>query len=130
MLCEKCGAGIQEGDRYNHGGKNYCEDCYIEVASVPKACDPLAVRSARLSREQSGQTGTEGLLPVQREIYSYLKKHGKATREEIAEQFKLDQKELEKHSAVLRHCELVKGLKEGDKIYLTLMDGSGPAAGE
>lgn len=123
MLCEKCGAGIQEGELFNHAGKNYCEDCYIEIVSVPKACDPLAVRSARLSREQSGQKGVEGLLPVQKKIYSYLKQQGKATREQVAREFKLDQKELEKHTAVLRHCELVKGLKEGEKIYLTLMDG-------
>ncbi len=129
MLCEKCGTGIPEGERYNHGGKNYCEDCYLEIVSVPKTCDPLAVRSARISREQSGQKGVQGLLPVQKEIYYYLKKHGKATREQVAEEFKLDQKELEKHSAVLRHCELVKGLKEGEKIYMTLMEGGNAAEG-
>lgn len=122
MLCEKCGSEISGGDVYNHGGHNYCEDCYMEVVSVPKTCDPMAVRSARLSREKSGQMGTEGLLPIQKEIYNYLQKHGKATREEVAQEFNLGPKDLEKHTAVLRHCELVKGLKEGNKIYLTLMD--------
>ena len=122
MVCEKCGAKIPQGAAFNHGGRNYCEDCYLEAVSVPKTCDPLAVRSARISRDKFGQKGTEGLLPVQQEIYKYLQEQGRATREQIAAKFNLDQKELEKHTAVLRHCELVRGMKEGSKVYMTLMD--------
>ena len=122
MICEKCGAKISEDDLYNHAGKNYCEDCYLEVVSVPKTCDPMAVRSARISRERSGQSGTEGLLPIQKNIYSYLQEHGRATRDQIGRVFTLDEKEMEKHFAVLRHCELVKGFKEGKTIYMVLMD--------
>ncbi len=122
MHCEKCGVKISEAAQFNHGGKKYCEDCYIEIVSVPKTCDPMAVRSARLTREKFGQKGTEGLLPIQNKIYSYLKERGKATREQVGQEFGLDEKELEKHFAVLRHCELVKGYKEGNVIYMTLMN--------
>lgn len=122
MLCENCGMEIPEGEIFKHGGQNLCEDCYIEAASELKTCDPMAVRSARITREKLGQKGTEGLLPIQKKIYDYLREHGKATRDQIARDFKLEQIELEKHFSVLRHCELVKGLKEGNTIYMTLMD--------
>ncbi len=122
MDCEKCGReNLPEDEAFRHAGQNLCEDCYLEIVSVPKTCDPLQVHSAKITREKMGQQGAEGLLPVQKEMYEYLKKHGKATREEIKEQFDFDQKELEKHVSVLRHCELVKGLKEDGKVYLTLI---------
>ncbi|MGI5823082.1 MAG: hypothetical protein ACOX6Z_03985 [Dethiobacteria bacterium] len=122
MVCEKCGEKIPEGEMFKHGGQDLCEDCYLEIISVPKACDPLAVRSARLTREKLGQKGTEGLLPVQKGIYEYLQGCVQATKDEIATEFNIDQKELEKHLAVLRHCELVRGMKEKGKIYMTLMN--------
>ena len=122
MLCERCGEDISGGGVFKHAGKNYCEDCYIDVASELKTCDPMAVRSARLTRQKFGQKGTEGLLPIQKSIYQYLQKHGRATREQIAKDLKVEQKDLEKHFSILRHCELVKGLKEGNTIYMTLMN--------
>jgi hypothetical protein len=121
MLCERCQEEIPAGEKFNHAGQTLCEDCYMEVISVPKTCDPMAVRSARLAREQLGHTGTDGLLPIQREIYNYLRDRGKATRDEVGKHFGLDAKELEKNFSVLRHCELVKGRKEGDTIYMVLM---------
>jgi len=107
---------------FRYAAQDVCEDCYLEVMSVPKTCNPMQVRSAKIEREKSGQQGTEGLLPEQKEIYDYLKTHGKATRQEVMEQFNLDQKGLEKHVSVLRHCELVRGFKDGNQIYLTTMD--------
>lgn len=122
MLCAKCGAEISGEEVFQYAGEDYCEDCYIEAISVPKTCDPMAVRSARLTREKSGHTGTEGLLPIQKKIYNYLQEHGDTTREQMAREFKLEQRELEKHFSILRHCELVKGRKEGNKIFMTLMN--------
>jgi hypothetical protein len=128
MLCEKCGVEVSGEEVFKYAGQNYCEDCYIEAISVPKTCDPMAVRSARLTREKFGQRGTDGLLPIQKRIYNYLQEHGEATREQIAKEFKLEQKELEKHFSVLRHCELVRGFKKGDEIYLTLMNAENKAS--
>lgn len=123
MECEKCGTNISEQEEvFRQAGQNLCEDCYLDRSSVPKTCNPMQVRSAKIAREKSGQKGTEGLLPLQKEVYDYLKEHGKATRQEVMEKFSFDQKELEKHVAVLRHCELVKGLKEGNNVYLTTMN--------
>ena len=122
MKCAKCGEAIPEGEVFRHGGKDYCEDCFIDIRSVPKTCDPMKVRPAKLTRERFNQSGTEGLLPIQKELYEYLKKHGKANREDIAREFELTPKELEKHFSVLRHCELVRGFKENNQIFMTTMD--------
>lgn len=54
--------------------------------------------------------------------------HKGGTVTAIAKEFKLEQKELEKHFSVLRHCELVRGFKKGDKIYLTLMNAESNAS--
>ena len=122
MICEKCGEAISGEGIFVYAGRNFCEDCYLEAMMVLKTCDPLAVRSARLTRERLSQRGTEGLLPIQKKIFDYVHKQGRVTREEIVAALEVDSEELEKHFSVLRHCELLKGLKEGDKIYLTLMD--------
>jgi hypothetical protein len=49
-----------------------------------------------------------------------VKNHGKATREELAKEFGLKAIEMENEFAILRHCQLLKGKKEDDKVYLVL----------
>lgn len=49
LACEKCGKRIEEHQRYEHLGRSYCEDCYTDILSPPKACDPWAVYLARSS---------------------------------------------------------------------------------
>ncbi|HZW82224.1 MAG TPA: hypothetical protein VFF14_02225 [Candidatus Deferrimicrobium sp.] len=122
MNCERCSESIEEGESFNYRGKTLCEDCYIGALQPPKTCDVAAVHSAKKHRELSGQTGTEGLTDLQREIYKYIQRQGKADRPELMAHFKLPEWELEKQFAILRHCELVKGRKEGDKVYLVLFE--------
>jgi transcription initiation factor IIE alpha subunit len=57
---------------------------------------------------------------MQTAIYEFVK--GKATSEEVIENFSIPQRDLERQLAILRHCELIKGHKEGDKVYLVLFD--------
>ena len=118
LICMQCGQSMPEEENYSHAGKDLCEDCYMEAVSVPKTCDPLSVRAARIDRESKGIKGEEGLLPIQKEILNFIKEKQKVTREEVAGRFTLSPKEMEKHFAVLRHCELAKGNKEGDTVYL------------
>jgi predicted HTH transcriptional regulator len=47
-----------------------------------------------------------------------VKRNGKVTREEVIENLNLSEQEMQTQLATLRHCELVKGHKEGDKVYL------------
>ncbi|MDN5376447.1 MAG: hypothetical protein PWQ39_1488 [Thermacetogenium sp.] len=121
MRCEKCQADVPEDEIYGHAGMKLCEDCYIAALTRPQPCDPGAVSAARTARELQGQKGTDGLTPLQKKIYDYLKEKGKATREEIAGALGISPEELQNNFAVLRHCELARACKEGNTIYLTLM---------
>ncbi|MBA7658494.1 hypothetical protein ES703_66450 [subsurface metagenome] len=58
----------------------------------------------------------------QKAIYEFVRGKGKVTREQLIENLGLTEAELQTQLATLRHCELVKGYKEGDKIYLVLFD--------
>ncbi len=120
--CARCGIDLVGGDTYHHRGQDLCEDCYMGALQAPKTCDVAATQLARKHRESSGQSGTEGLLEIQKNIHDYIARRGQATREEIMDEFNLPPWELEKQVAVLRHCELVKGRKENDQIYLVLFD--------
>jgi DNA-binding CsgD family transcriptional regulator len=118
MKCNRCGSDITEGDSYTYRGETLCEDCYLDIRLEVKACDPWAVYSATRSRESANSKGTVGLTDLQKEIYALVKRKGKVTREEVIENLNVSEQELQTQLATLRHCELVKGHKEGDKIYL------------
>ncbi|HEX7364258.1 MAG TPA: hypothetical protein VF366_03725 [Dehalococcoidia bacterium] len=119
VKCQKCGREISRGDGFTLGAQILCEDCYIKTTHRVQTCDPLAVRSAQRFRKTSELEAAEGLTELQRAIYEFIKSRGKVTGLELFSQFHLSPQELENQIAILRHCELVKGQKEGDKVYLT-----------
>ena len=118
MKCHKCQRDIPENENFTYLGETLCEDCYMDAMSPAKPCDPWAVYSATHTRESSGLKGEEGLTPVQKNIYQFIKNKGKATAAEVITNFNINQHDLQSVIATLRHCELVRGQKEGDKIYL------------
>lgn len=77
---------------------------------------------AKKHRRAAGQTGTEGLLEIQKQIYNYVKENEKATRRQIMADLNISELELDKQAAILRHCELAKGCKEGGQVYLVPFD--------
>ncbi len=99
-------------------GKILCEDCYIDNAHRVRICDLWGERSKRIFRESHGLEGTEGLTDLQKEIYEYVVALGSATVEEIAEKFNVHQTDLENQLATLKHCQLLKGKREGDMAYI------------
>ncbi|MFW6126177.1 MAG: hypothetical protein ACOC58_03645 [Chloroflexota bacterium] len=119
MKCQRCGQELAEGDGRELRGEILCDDCYIDAAYPPKACDPWAVYIATRTREASGQGGAEGLTERQKEIYDFVNSRGRVTPEELAQHFALPANELQSELTTLRHCELVRGQKEGNKVYLT-----------
>jgi hypothetical protein len=119
VQCERCGLLLKEGESYDFHGKVLCEDCYIYESNPPKACDPMAVVAALSIRKQLGQLGTNGLTELQRKICSVIEQRGKITKEELLKIINIKPEELERQFAILRHCELIRGFKEGDKVYLT-----------
>lgn len=121
MKCVRCNEKLTADEVFDHYGQALCEDCYMAALQPPRPCDPGAVSSAVATRSQLGHKGTDGLTKLQKEIYDYIKERGQVLREELFQAFKLPQWEMEKQFAVLRHCELLKGFKEDDKVFITLM---------
>jgi len=90
----------------------------MDIGLKLKACDPWAVRLATRTRESSGVYGSEGLNESQQTIYNLIKSSKKISAAELTEELNISMAELERELATLRHCELVKGSKEGDKVYI------------
>ena len=116
--CEKCGRTIEAQQSYEHLGGFYCEDCYMDILSPPKACDPWAVHSAQSFLRGKDKLAT--LTPLQLKLVNYLKQKGEATLEELIENLDLTEEELRREFAVLRHMEVLRATKKGDRIYYLL----------
>ena len=119
VKCQKCGTDTPRDNSYASGAQTLCEDCYLKGTSRVQACDPFAVRSAERFRKVSGLEATDGLTKLQKAIYEFIQSRGKATAGELIAALHISNQELENQIAILRHCELVKGQKEGNKVYLT-----------
>ncbi|WP_440956699.1 hypothetical protein ACSAZK_07305 [Methanosarcina sp. Mfa9] len=122
VICEACGCELEREDRIEEDGKVFCEDCYIASHHKIKACNPWAVRSKKLFREEAGLEGTDGLTDLQKEIYEFIVSKGGVKHEEIAKKFGISPQETENQFALLRHCELAKGQKRSDGVYLVPFD--------
>jgi hypothetical protein len=120
IKCQSCGKEIGEDDVFTTEGKTLCEDCYIDVGHRIRVCDPWGERSKKIFRTSHDLKGTDGLTDQQKEIYEYVREKGKATRAELMENFRILLPELENQFAILRHCQLLKGKKEGDAVYIVL----------
>ena len=119
MSCNRCGCLLKKGEAYDYHGKGLCEDCYMYITNPPKACDPLAVASATSIRKELDQSGVSGLSELQRRIYDIIEQKGKASKEELLELVNIKPEELEAQFAILRHCELLRAFKEGNRVYFT-----------
>lgn len=64
--CFSCGIELKEDDIYEVKGKIFCDDCALGQHKLVQTCDPSAVLSAKLDRQRSGHTGTQGLTPVKK----------------------------------------------------------------
>ncbi len=114
MKCSSCGLEIQ--DRvYNYGGQELCEDCYIDRMAITKTCDPWAVYTAK-------RTNAKDLTPLQKNIYELIKKNGPMGMEEICNTLSIKEEDFKNAFATLRHLELLKAFKEGDKVLYKLFD--------
>ena len=118
VICEKCRREIPGEDSFQHLGQTLCEDCYFDARKPNRACDPWAVYNASRNLERSGTGKTDNLTGLQQQIYRYVKDNGRVTPQQVAAEFGLAPSDLENQFATLRHCELLKGRKDGDTVYL------------
>jgi hypothetical protein len=108
MKCDRCNAAIEKGEEREHFGQLLCEDCYMDVLSPAKGCDPWAVHSAKSFERHSGSPVT--LTPIQTEILEILEETGGVEREALLEHLegKLTRPQLEREFATLRHMEKIR----------------------
>ena len=112
MQCEKCGVSIAAGEERKHYGRLLCEDCYMDLLSPAKACDPWAVYSAKMTTQN--QAGEAPLKPVQQEILALLQKEGPMDPDALSSRLHLKAADLDHELATLRHMEKIRGeLKNG-----------------
>jgi len=60
------------------------------------------------------------LTPRQSKIVHYIEEKGEAAAEEIIKTLNLTEEELRREFAALRHMEILRGTKKGDKILYVL----------
>lgn len=118
MECQRCHRAISENDSFTHLGQSLCEDCYMDIRNPNRTCDPWAVYSATRTRESTGLSGIEDLTDLQKAIYAFVMNKGRVTGNEIQTKFSLSPRDMQNQFATLRHCELIKGHKEGDQVYI------------
>ena len=116
--CARCGKKIEKHGGYEHQGNLFCEDCYMDILSPPKACDPWAVHSAQTFLKGKDKFST--LTSLQRNIVNYIREKEEATLEEMIENLNLTEEELRREFAVLRHMEILRGTKKEGKILYIL----------
>lgn len=117
MKCDHCGALIESGEEREHAGQILCEDCYMDVLSPLKACDPWAVYAA----QSMGATAAP-LTKVQNDILALLKESDGLELEVLAEKLGLPLSELQREIAILRHMEKVRAAMQGHRKVIRLWD--------
>ena len=116
--CARCSKEIENQQSYEYKGGTFCEDCYMEILSPPKACDPWAVRSAQTFLKGKDKVST--LTQLQLRMVNYIKAKGEATAQEMMGDLHLTEEELRREFAVLRHMEILRATKKGNNILYTL----------
>jgi hypothetical protein len=121
MQCDRCGTDIEQGEEREHLGKTVCEDCYMDILSPARTCDPWAVHSAKSFEQHMGST--VALSPVQSEILKILEETGGVERDQLLDRLKgrVSGSQLEREFATLRHMEKVRAEKrENGRVFLRL----------
>lgn len=103
MLCHRCHMPVEEGEQREHGGEVLCEDCYMDVLSPPRKCDPWAVYTARGLKDHA-------VSWVGNKILERIRTQPWPSFEELLETTGVDPHSLEREIAALRHAELLKAV--------------------
>ena len=112
--CAKCGAAVDAGESFELAGESVCEDCYLERMAKPITCDPWAVYSAKRTSEKAPH-----LTEIQERILNLLKQKGPLQAPEICAHLDISEAQFQNNFATLRHMELARGFKDGDRVCYT-----------
>lgn len=115
MQCDRCNAIITQGEEIELHGQKLCEDCYMDILSPAKACDPWAVHSAKSflnNRKNELQ-----LNELQQKIMELLQEQGPVEPGKLCERLQVKAADLEREFASLRHMEKIRGeLRDGKRL--------------
>lgn len=115
MRCERCNDVIPEGEERERYGQILCEDCYMDLLSPLKACDPWAVHSAETFAKEKGYV--HQLNAIQQKILDTLSANGPMEPKRLSETLQIKETDLEREIAALRHMEKVRGeLRAGKRV--------------
>jgi hypothetical protein len=120
MQCERCHDIIPDGEQKELHDRILCEDCYMDLLSPPKACDPWAVYSAQSLAKQDGHELK--LSPLQMQILALLRERGPMEPKGLSEIRQVKETDLERELAALRHMERVRGQLTGGRRVIRLWD--------
>ncbi len=115
MQCQRCNVVIIEGEEKELHGLILCEDCYMDLLSPVKGCDPWAVYSAKTFLKE--QEDEPQLNKLQKEILELLHMQGPIEPGKLSELLQSKKEDIERELASLRHMEKVRGeLREGKRL--------------
>nr|WP_319775863.1 helix-turn-helix domain-containing protein [uncultured Sphaerochaeta sp.] len=117
MLCQKCGDTIEAGDEREYCGQTLCEDCYMDVLSPAKTCDPWAVFTAKSIPKTLSESRSD-VSPIQQMILDALEETGGIQPPELCERLQIKPSDLEREVAALRHMEKIRGELRDGKRYI------------
>lgn len=115
MKCDKCNCFIEQGEEAQYLNQILCEDCYIDVLSPVKTCDPWAVYTA-----QSMATADSVLTKLQENILQILSETNGVEPEVLAKKLGLQSNDLQREIATLRHMEKVRATMKDDKKVICI----------
>ncbi|MBI4284494.1 MAG: hypothetical protein HY670_01155 [Chloroflexi bacterium] len=122
MKCSRCGRELSEDQSYVHENKVLCEDCLMNIGLSIRECDPWASYSDARAPGKPFIKGSVMLTDSEQRIFEFVKKKGRATREEVMKNFNMDELALKAQLITLMHSEKVKERGEGNQLYLVPID--------
>ena len=110
MKCDRCGSQMAQEDAKEYAGRTLCEDCYMDVLSPARPCDPWAVYAAK----SMGGSHAAILTKTQEKILTVVRETDGIEFEPLAARVGLGNEELQREIATLRHMERLRAVKHGD----------------
>jgi hypothetical protein len=112
MKCERSKTIVTEGEQRALHGQTLCEDCYMDLLSPLRVCDPWAVHSAKTFVKE--EAAVLKLTAVQQKIVDILQNEGPQESEDLCE--RLHVKEIERDIAAQNESSTNE--REEKKMYL------------
>ena len=118
MKCDRCKSNVPEGEQRALHGQILCEDCYMDLLSPLRACDPWAVHSAKTFVKE--EAAVLKLTTIQQQIVDILQNEGPQESENLCKRLHVKETDIERDIAALRHMEKIRGELRGGKKMIRL----------